>query len=195
MPTDEELVRSFREGDYGAFDELTLRWGRKIRGAAFRLLGSEEEALDVSQEAFLKAYRSLGEFRGEAKFSSWLYQITLNLCRDRLRRRRARAALSFDSFDETAPPVSMRGPSAIDVVVARDIARHVAAAVAELPEDEREVVVLKEYEGFTFAEIADVLGIPSSTVKTRLYRALTVLRGRLVERGVTRAAAAPAPSV
>jgi RNA polymerase sigma-70 factor, ECF subfamily len=82
--TDEELVASSLAGDPSAFDLLVLRWDRKIQGAIFRLMGSEEEARDLCQEAFLKAYRGLGGFKGEARFSSWLYQIALNLCRDRI---------------------------------------------------------------------------------------------------------------
>src|SRR5688572_79968 len=89
-PTDEELVVAVQGGDSTAFDVLVRRWDRKIQGAAFRVLGSDDEARDVSQEAFLKAFRGLRSFKREARFSSWLYQIAMNLCRDRLRRRRGR---------------------------------------------------------------------------------------------------------
>lgn len=191
--TDEELVHAFRGGDIAAFDELTIRWERRIRGAAYRLLGSDEEARDVSQEAFLKAYRGLGAFKGEAKFSSWLYQIGLNLCRDRLRRRKVRSFVSIDAIDEKFSPLPARRATAYDDVLARDVARAVSEALAELPDEEREVVILKEYQDMTFVEIAEVLGVPTSTVKTRLYRALGVLRGRLVERGIASAAIAAAP--
>lgn len=191
--TDEELVHAFRGGDVAAFDELTIRWERRIRGAAYRLLGSDEEARDVSQEVFLKAYRGLGGFKGEAKFSSWLYQIGLNLCRDRLRRRKVRSFVSIDSIDERFSPLPARPATAYDDVLARDVARAVSEALAELPDEEREVVILKEYQDMTFVEIAEVLGVPTSTVKTRLYRALGVLRGRLVERGIASAAVAVAP--
>jgi RNA polymerase sigma-70 factor (ECF subfamily) len=189
--TDEELVVAFQAGDVGCFDELTLRWERQIRGAAHRVLGSAEEARDVSQEAFLKAYRALPGFKREAKFSSWLYQIGLNLCRDRLRRRKVRSFVSIDALEEHAALPS-RTATAYDDVVRGDLARLVAAAVAELPDEEREVVILKEYQELTFVEIADILGVPTSTVKTRLYRALGVLRVRLLERGV-RGAIAAAP--
>ena len=88
--SDEELVEACQAGEASAFDVLVARWEDRIRGAAYRFLGSEEEARDVAQEAFLKAYRALGGFKREARFSSWLYQIATNLCRDRLRRRRTR---------------------------------------------------------------------------------------------------------
>ncbi len=189
--TDEELVRAFQAGDLAVFDDLTRRWERKIRGAAYRLLRSEDEAWDVTQEAFLKAYRSLPGFKGEARFSSWLYQISLNLCRDRLRRRKARQFVSLEAWD--GRPATALRPTAFDAVLARDLARLVGAAVAELPEDEREIVILKEYQELTFAEIAEVLDIPASTVKTRLYRALGTLRERLAQRGIASAAVAVAP--
>ena len=88
LPTDEDLVAAVQGGDSAAFDVLVRRWDRKIQGAAYRVLGSDDEARDVSQEAFLKAFRGLRSFKREARFSSWLYQIAMNLCRDRLRRRR-----------------------------------------------------------------------------------------------------------
>jgi len=184
LRTDEELVAAVRSGEAAAFDQLMLRWDRKIRGAAFRVLGSDDEAREVSQEAFLKAYRSLPTFKEEARFSSWLYQIALNLCRDRLRRRRGREFVSLDAMGDAAPLGLRSGPSALERVQARDLADAIAAAVESLPDEQREVVVLKEYEELTFPEIAEVLGIPVSTVKTRLYRALGQLRGRLERRGI-----------
>ncbi|HEY6547306.1 MAG TPA: sigma-70 family RNA polymerase sigma factor [Vicinamibacteria bacterium] len=191
--TDEELVASSLAGDPSAFDLLVLRWDRKIQGAIYRLMGSEEEARDLCQEAFLKAYRGLGGFKGEAKFSSWLYQIALNLCRDRMRRRRGRVMVSLDALEADAQGQILRdeGASTQDLVEARDMQQRVRAAVMALPDDQREVIVLKEYEGLTFQEIAEVLGLPVSTVKTRLYRGLDRMRERLVSEGVNAPLASP----
>jgi RNA polymerase sigma-70 factor (ECF subfamily) len=192
-PTDEELVAAFQAGDLSAFDGLLLRWDRKIQGAIYRILGSEDEARDLCQETFLKAYRALRHFKGEARFSSWLYQIALNLCRDRMRRRKGRTLVSLDELTPDARPAPAGWqPTALELVEGRDLARRVAAAVASLPEEQREVIVLKEYQGLTFLEIAEVLGLPTSTVKTRLYRGLTQLRGRLEEQGIRGAAPVPA---
>jgi RNA polymerase sigma-70 factor (ECF subfamily) len=183
--TDEELVASSLAGDPSAFDLLVLRWDRKIQGAIYRLMGSEEEARDLCQEAFLKAYRGLGGFKGEARFSSWLYQIALNLCRDRMRRRRGRVMVSLDALDAEAQGAVLRDEASThDLVEARDLQHRVRAAVMALPDDQREVIVLKEYEGLTFQEIAEVLDLPVSTVKTRLYRGLERMRERLVGQGV-----------
>jgi RNA polymerase sigma-70 factor (ECF subfamily) len=183
--SDEELVEACLAGDVAAFDVLVGRWQRKIRGAVYRVVGSEEEAQDVCQEAFLKAYRSLAGFKKEARFSSWLYQIALNLSRDRLRRRKNRSFVSLDEVDET-PAFLPAGRSvrADHWVESREVHRLVADAVAALPEEQREAVILKEYQGLTFPEIAAIQGVPVSTVKTRLYRGLSVLRERLVRQGI-----------
>lgn len=183
-PTDEDLVLAFQAGDTSAFDLLVRRWDRKIQGAAFRVLGSDDEARDVSQEAFLKAFRSLGAFKREARFSSWLYQIALNLCRDRLRRRKGREMLSLDVLEDNGHSLPGPAPTALDLVQARDLARVVADAVRQLSDEQREAVILKEYQGLTFPEISEVLGVPVSTVKTRLYRALSQLKTLLEARGL-----------
>ena len=99
-PTDEELVAAFRQGDAAAFDVLVGRWDRRIHGAIYRVVGADDEARDLCQEAFLKAYRGLGTFKMEARFSSWLYQIAINVCRDRLRRRRGKIAVSLDEIED-----------------------------------------------------------------------------------------------
>ena len=187
-PGDEELVQAFQAGDASVFDELLRRWDRKIQGAIYRLMGSEEEARDLCQETFLKAYRALPGFKREARFSSWLYQIAVNACRDRMRRKKkTRGLVSLDEMCETGAPLpAPEGPTALDLVEAGDLARAVAAAVASLPAEQREVIVLKEYQDLTFLEIADVLKLPISTVKTRLYRGLVQLRERLESQGIRR---------
>jgi RNA polymerase sigma-70 factor (ECF subfamily) len=193
-PSDEELVEAFQGGDYSAFDQLLERWQRKIHGAIYRIMGSEDETRDLSQETFLRAYRALGTFKKEARFSSWLYQIALNQCRDRLRRRKLRAAVSLEELAENGDAAQVRepGPSAFDLVEKRELSSKVAAAVQALPEEQREVIVLKEYQGLTFLEIAEALGVPPSTVKTRLYRGLGQLRLQLEREGIRGTAALPA---
>src|SRR5262245_50095854 len=183
-PTDEDLVAAVQGGDASAFDMLVLRWDRKIQGAAYRVLGSDDEARDVSQEAFLKAFRGLRAFKREARFSSWLYQIAINLCRDRLRRRRRREHVSLDDVCDGITPALRQKPVAVESLERRDRERAVAAAVESLSEEQREVVVLKEYQGLTFPEISETLGVPLSTVKTRLYRALGQLKVELEKQGV-----------
>jgi len=192
--SDEELVEACQAGEASAFDLLVARWEDKIRGAAYRFLGSEEEARDVAQEAFLKAYRALGGFKREARFSSWLYQIATNLCRDRLRRRRTRATVSLEELEETGPVIMDPRPGAHERLHQLDLGRAVRRAVNALPEEQREVVILKEYQELTFLEIAQALDVPLSTVKTRLYRGLGQLRLRLEREGMRGAAPLPAPA-
>jgi RNA polymerase sigma-70 factor (ECF subfamily) len=193
--SDEELVEACQAGEASAFDVLVARWEDRIRGAAYRFLGSEEEAKDVAQEAFLKAYRALGGFKREARFSSWLYQIATNLCRDRLRRRRSRGTVSLEEMEETGGAIVETRPGAHDRLLQEDLARAVRRAIHALGEEQREVVILKEYEGLTFLEIAQALDVPVSTVKTRLYRGLGQLRLRLEREGIrgTVPVVAPAP--
>jgi RNA polymerase sigma-70 factor (ECF subfamily) len=193
--TDEELVDAFQAGDLSAFDDLVRRWERKIQAAIYRVMGTEDEARDLCQETLLKTYRALGSFKREARFSSWLYQIALNLCRDRMRRRKGRTLVSLETLEADA--LSLRswrhGPSPLELVEASALSRAVADAVSGLPDEQREVIVLKEYQDLTFLEIAEILDVPLSTVKTRLYRGLGQLRLRLERQGIRSAAPVPAP--
>jgi RNA polymerase sigma-70 factor (ECF subfamily) len=184
--SDEELVARSVGGDLDSFNQLVRRWERPIHALAYRTLGREEEARDVCQEAFLRAYRSLPGFRGQAKFSSWLYRITLNLCRDWQRRERRSPIIATPEGVDLISAAAEQGPVVpIEEMVSRnDMSRAVARAMARLPEEQRTAIVLKEYQGLTFQEIADLLDSPLSTVKTRLYQGLTVLRRELDRDGV-----------
>jgi RNA polymerase sigma-70 factor (ECF subfamily) len=155
--TDEELVARATAGDLDSFNQLVTRWERPIYALAYRTLGREEDARDVVQEAFLRAYRGLRGFKGQAKFSSWLYRITLNLCRDWIRKER-RAPLvqvpegtdPVDLADAKASPAE----SVEELVARREMSQAVSRAMAELPEEQRTAIMLKEYQGLTFQEIA-----------------------------------------
>ncbi|HWP99509.1 MAG TPA: sigma-70 family RNA polymerase sigma factor [Vicinamibacterales bacterium] len=181
--TDEELVARSMSGDLDSFNQLVLRWERPIYALAYRVVGREEDARDICQETFLRAFRALGGFKGQAKFSSWLYRITLNLCRDFLRRERRFAAIRPADGDGAGEPPSDRvspEESVEELASRRELARLVARAMDALSEEQRTAIVLKEYHGLTFQEIADLLDCPLSTVKTRLYQGLQVLRRELV---------------
>jgi RNA polymerase sigma-70 factor (ECF subfamily) len=179
--TDEELVAKSIGGDADSFNELVLRWERPIYALAYRTIGREEDARDVCQETFLRAFRALPGFRGQAKFSSWLYRIALNLCRDWMRReRRAPVVQPPEDVDIIEMATAAEPSESIEDLVARkDLSRLVEAAMALLPEEQRTAIVLKEYHGLTFQEIAELVGCPLSTVKTRLYQGLVVLRREL----------------
>jgi RNA polymerase sigma-70 factor (ECF subfamily) len=183
--TDEELVARSRSGDVESFNQLIVRWERPIYALAYRVLGREEDARDVCQDTFLRAYRALPGFKGQAKFSSWLYRIALNLCRDWIRRQqRAPVSQMPEDLDPgellaDAEPVE----SIEDLVARRELTGIVAEAMRSLSEEQRTAIILKEYHGMTFQEIADMQGCPLSTVKTRLYQGLSLLRRQLERRG------------
>jgi RNA polymerase sigma-70 factor, ECF subfamily len=186
MPrTDEELVALSIGGDVESFNQLVLRWERPIFALAYRVIGREEEARDVVQETFLRAFRGIGNFRGQAKFSSWVYRIALNLCRDWIRRERRAPILPTPEGVDVIELAAEQGPveSIEDLVARREMSRAVADLMTRLPEEQRTAIVLKEYHGMTFQEIADLQGVPLSTVKTRLYQGLNVLRRHLQQQG------------
>lgn len=187
MQTDEELVARSMSGDSESFNQLVVRWERPIYALAYRTLGREDEARDICQETFLRAYRALPGFKGEAKFSSWLYRIALNLCRDWIRKKRRTPVMQAPEgvdLADLADLAAARGPvESIETLVARrQLSQRVATAMRTLPEEQRTAVILKEYHGLTFQEIAEMQGCPLSTVKTRLYQGLSVLRKQLAER-------------
>ena len=179
--TDEELVARSISGDADSFNELILRWERPIYALAYRQIGREEDARDVCQETFLRAFRALPGFKGQAKFSSWLYRIALNLCRDWIRRQRRAPVMQMPEGVDPGELAAERGPveSIEELVARRQLTGVVEEAMALLPEEQRTAIILKEYHGLTFQEIADLVGCPLSTVKTRLYQGLTVLRREL----------------
>ncbi|HZH91474.1 MAG TPA: sigma-70 family RNA polymerase sigma factor [Pyrinomonadaceae bacterium] len=181
--SDEQIVERALSGDADAFGEIVRRWERRIYALAYGILGREEEARDATQETFIAAFRNLRGFRGEAKVSSWLHRIAVNQCITRQRRARTRAEDSLEAGTGgeqfAAPPRC----SPVRQAEGRERTDAVRRAVAALPPELREVIVMKEFEELTFQEIADALGVPLSTVKSRLYTALKQLRPRLEKYG------------
>jgi len=177
--SDTQIIERTLGGEPEAFNFLVRRWERQIYGLTLRMLGRDEDAKDATQETFLSAYRNLPKFRGEAKFSSWIYRIALNICNTRLRSRskvtfsleEEREATGFELTDES---VDLAGN-----LQQKQVATQVRRALGGLPPEMRQVIVMKEYEGLKFSEIAEILGIPISTVKTRMYTGLAELRKRL----------------
>ena len=139
----------------------------------------------MCQETFLRAFRALPGFKGQAKFSSWLYRIALNLCRDWIRRKRRAPLVQMPEWVDPAEMAAERGPvESIETLVARqELSAVVERAMALLPEEQRTAIILKNYHGMTFQEIADMQQCPLSTVKTRLYQGLSVLRKQLEKDG------------
>jgi RNA polymerase sigma-70 factor (ECF subfamily) len=189
-PTDEELVLALARGHTDSLGSLVARWEQPLFRFVYRLLERREDARDVCQETFLRVLRGASDFREGARFSTWMYQIALNLCRDQVRRRtrwRLRLVEPPPRDDDAAAPRSEPvSADALpdDVLDAERRERAVHEALRELPPEQREVVFLKEFEGLKFREIADVLGCPESTVKSRMYFALDSMRRTLSRRGL-----------
>jgi RNA polymerase sigma-70 factor, ECF subfamily len=175
-PDDEVLVARARSGDQDAFGTLMARHRDGVFTMALRLVGERETAADVTQEAFLRAWRGLARFRGEARFTTWLYRITVNTASNhRARVARHRAA----SLDETAGVADPDAPSPEDAAERVGVRRDLLAALAALPMRQRTVVVLKDVYGWTHQEIAGALGISVTAAKVRLHRARARLRDHL----------------
>jgi len=178
---DEQMVERALTGDPDAFGEIVQRWERRIFALAFGMLGREEDARDATQETFLAAFRNLRGFRGEARVSSWLHRIAVNQCITRQRRAKVRSETALEDEAEKNAAVFALPADLSPARAAEYHERSVAVrrAVCGLPPDLRQIVVMKEFEELTFQEISDVLEVPLSTVKSRLYTALRQLQLRL----------------
>ena len=180
--SDEQIVERALGGDPDAFGEIVRRWERKIFALAYGMLGTAEEARDATQETFIAAFRNLSGFRGDARVSSWLHRIAVNQCITRQRRLRVRPETGIEDEAAAVGEGFLSTPAKASPVYAaerREQNEAVRKAVASLPAELRQVVLMKEFEELTFQEIADALQIPLSTVKSRLYTALNQLRMRL----------------
>lgn len=177
--SDFEIIQRTLGGEPEAFNLLIRRWERHIYGLALRMLGQDDDARDICQETFLSAYRNLSKFRGDAKFSSWIYRIALNCCHTRLRGRGNRDLSLDQQLEEQGfePATSIEHLN--DDLQREQIADMVKRALAGLPPEMRQVIIMKEYQGLKFHEIAEILDIPVSTVKTRVYTGLNQLKQRL----------------
>lgn len=179
--TDEQLVELAISEDPNAFGEIVKRWERKIFALCFGMLAREDEAKDAAQETFIAAYRNLKNFRGDAKVSSWLHRIAVNQCLTTMRRAKTRSESFLDDEDNADEKIFVAPPHQTPARTTEQNERLqiVRQAVSSLPADLRQIIVMKEFEEMTFQEISDVLELPLSTVKSRLYTALKQLRMKL----------------
>lgn len=185
LTSDENIVERALTGDADAFGELVKRWERRIFALTYGMLGREEDARDATQETFVAAFRNLRGFRGEARVSSWLHRIAVNQCITRQRRAKVRSETPLEEEQEknSAPFAVPVVNSPARLVERRQTTQAVRKAINSLPVDLRQVVVMKEFEELTFKEISDILEVPLSTVKSRLYTALKQLEMRLEKFG------------
>lgn len=181
---DADFVARCRKGDTGAFAVLVRRHQKRMLNIAFRLIGEYDEACDVVQESFLSAYRAIGKFRGDARFSTWLCGIVLNHSRSHLKERAVRSRRESESFDD--PPESKNGrsvdepaspaESVVERIEKRELDEKVQDCIGSLDGEQREVLVLRDIQGFSYEEIGNLLKLPEGTVKSRLFRARNALK-------------------
>ena len=188
-PSDEELMEHYLAGDARSFQTLMERYGSRIYNFIVRQTGDRQLAEDLVQDVFLRLVHSAGSFRKQAKFSTWLYTIARNLCIDHGRKARHRRIMQLD---EPLRKGDERGASLLDRAAdkgpgpdrkARDLRFRAALTTAldSLPEEQREVYVMRELQGLKFREIADVVGVPENTIKSRMRYALQQLREHLAD--------------
>lgn len=190
MTDDEDAaaVLRCRKGDADAFEVLVERHQRRMLNVAYRMTGDYDEACDVVQEAFLSAWRAIRSFRGEAKFSTWLYGIVVNHARTRLKKAQALSRHERTSIDDPAGPEGEGprrgapdcGESADERLEKKEIEARVQKCIEELDAEHREVIILRDIQGFTYEEIGCMLNLPEGTVKSRLFRARAALKNCLV---------------
>jgi RNA polymerase sigma-70 factor (ECF subfamily) len=180
--TDDELIERVRRGETRLYADLVQRYQDPVYGMTLRFVRSAGDAEDLAQEAFLRAYRGLDGFKGDARFSTWLYRITWNICADWLRRNRkpGRAAVTIDDVDGVADG---RVDLEEDLLAAEE-KREVRLALDRLGEKYRNVLILLYYQKLSYDQIAAVLDVPMKTVETRLYRARKLLKENLRRAGV-----------
>lgn len=181
------VIQAVLDGDVNAYEALVKEYEKNVYNLALRMTGNSEDAADMAQEAFIKAYNSLMAFRGDSKFSVWLYRIVSNVCLDFLRSRSRKQTVSLstenddgeevelDIADETHSPEQL-----LDRSLTRDAVRR---GLAALPPDHREILLLREIQGLSYEEIADVLGLEAGTVKSRIFRARKKLCSFLIKDG------------
>ncbi len=186
---DDELIRIAQRGDRQAFDALVRRYDRSVLRLAMHMLGNEQDAQDVHQEAFLKAYRHLSNFRFECSFYTWLYRIVTNLCLDQLRRRKSRRedpATVLDGAGDEIDLLANLTDARASANPARELERKtmqaaIQQALSELTPRERTVFELKHYQGFKLRTIGEMLSTTEETAKNTLFRATRKLRARLAD--------------
>ena len=189
MTREQELavIRKVQDGDVNAFEDLVAAYEKNVYNLALRMTGSPEDAEDMAQEAFLKAYNSLPSFRGDSKFSVWLYRIVSNVCLDFLRKKNKRGAVSLSVVDDDGedtqldlPDVSQSPEEVLEKKLTREAVRR---GLAALPPDARQILLLREIQGLSYEEIGDALGLESGTVKSRIFRARKKLVAFLLQDG------------
>jgi RNA polymerase sigma-70 factor (ECF subfamily) len=183
---DSEVVKRCIEGNSEAFNVLVEKYYRKIYNLAYRFVGDSEEANDLAQEIFTAAFQNIGKFRGDAKFSTWLFQIATNRGKNKFKYLKRRGYFvnrgqsdTDDDRDYLQKAVPDHSTNPEDLLAGKQIQKVVQDAINELDPDHKEIVILRDIEGFSYEEIAKILNLPEGTTKSRLHRARMVVKEKL----------------
>ena len=181
------LVELARAGDEAAFEKLVTLYERKVYATAFRYTANEHDAMDISQEVFIRVFRFIHTFNLESSFSTWIYRITVNVCKDHLRKRASRAELPLELTDEESGEYTVEISDStydpVELYEQAELRQEIRRAIDDLPDNYKEIVLLRDIGGLSYDEISQTLDIEVGTVKSRLSRAREKLRNFLLQNG------------
>ncbi|NVM04557.1 MAG: RNA polymerase sigma factor [Candidatus Helarchaeota archaeon] len=170
---EQEYISRFLSGDSDAFNFLVKRWQAPVYELAYRYIRNEQDAKDICQNTFIKAYKNLKKLRNNESFSVWIHRIAVNLCKDELKKRRHTSFTQISSNNEYVLKDAVNiNPEFEENIIKEDIRETIIRVVSSLPNEQKEVLILKEYQGLKFREIAEILKISENTIKSRMYYAL-----------------------
>ncbi|HOS40366.1 MAG TPA: sigma-70 family RNA polymerase sigma factor [Spirochaetota bacterium] len=184
--SDDAVIARVLAGDADAFEEIIKRYNDKLFRYVYSKVNNYDEAADVTQDIFVMAYESLASFRGESKFYTWLFSITINYCKNHQKKSRRQASVSINRPDDTEFEMQIHDER-VDIeagVIDRDSLRIVKEELFKLPDDYREILVLRDIEGYSYNNISSMLSINLANVKVRIHRGREMLKKRLSERGL-----------
>jgi len=186
---DSQLILKFIDGDVHSFNVLVNRWQNRIYNFVFKVIGRREDAKDITQKTFIKTYQNLRKLKDSEKFSAWIYQIAMNLCRDEMKKNKRSPTVSIHKKIKTSSGEDMElqdflSDDTIDMadeLYQGELVEIIRRGLNMIPEKQRIVIIMKEYQGLKFREISEILQEPLNTVKSRMYYGLNALRKALAE--------------
>ncbi|RCX16524.1 RNA polymerase RpoE-like sigma-24 subunit [Anaerobacterium chartisolvens] len=181
------LLEKAKKGDVEAFEQLIAGYQKRVFNIALKMIGNPEDASELAQETFIRVFKSIGKFKEESLFSTWIYRIATNICLDELRKRKGKKEISLDEDiklenGEVSRQIEDTGPSPEAVAERNELRRKVNDAIGLLTEEHRLVIIMRDIQGFSYEEIAKITGCPEGTVKSRINRARQSLKQLLKDR-------------